>query len=78
MVSVSERENSRRYPSRNASCHTEAQKNDFIPAEKERETELLVEIERGLWDSSEKAFNMITAGTDTGEERRRGGEGGRR
>ena len=26
----------------------------------------------GVWDSSEKAFNMITAGTDTGKERRRG------
>lgn len=26
----------------------------------------------GVWDSSEKAFNMITAGTDTGKERRLG------
>ena len=25
-----------------------------------------------VWDSSEKAFNMITAGTGTGKERRRG------
>lgn len=32
----------------------------------------------GVWDSSEKALNMITAGTDTEEERRRGGGGGRR
>lgn len=30
------------------------------------------------WESSEKAFNMITAGTDTGEERRRSRRGGRR
>lgn len=32
-------------------------------------------MERGVLDSSEPAFNMITAGTDIGEERRRGGRG---
>lgn len=34
-----------------------------------------MEMEEGAWDSSEKAFNMITAGTGTGEENRRGGGG---
>lgn len=32
----------------------------------------------GVWESSEKAFNMITAGTDTGEERQRSRREGRR
>lgn len=52
--------------------------NKSVPTEKEKEVSYWWRWRGmggwggGVWDSSEKAFNMITAGTDTGKERRLG------